>query len=139
MSQAAIVQAVRDRFDTLVGTPNALHVVHDNEQDTGDRKQERCRFTVAIDSTAQVSMGVIRYRSVGNATAYLMTPSANAAGDARLMELADLVIAAFRGARIADPDITFTPAPGVVGLAEQDEALCKRTVRIPFRADVVVP
>ncbi len=137
MSQAAIVQAIRDRFDTLVGTPNSLQTIHDNEQEPTEREQERCRFTVQIDSNQQVSMGVPRYRMTGTATAYLTTPSAKTDGDARLMELADLVIAAFRGQRIADPDITFTPAPGVVGLAEQDEARCRRTVRIPFRADTV--
>lgn len=137
MSQAAIVQAIRDRFDIEFATPNSVQVIHDNTQEPADREQERCRFTVQIDSNQQVSMGVRRYRATGVATAYLTTPSGKADGDARLMELADLVITAFRGQRIASPDITFTPSPGVVGLAEQDEALCKRTVRIPFRADTV--
>lgn len=137
MSQAAIVQAIRDRFDAQVATPNSLLTVHDNMQDVGDREQERCRFTVQIDSNQQVAMGVARYRTTGIATAHLSTPSAQTDGDARLMELADLVVAAFRGVSIANPDITFTPAPGVVGLATQDDALCRRTVRIPFRADEV--
>jgi hypothetical protein len=136
-NQAGILQAVRDRFDTLVATPNTLQTIHDNEQDTGTREQERCRFTVRVDGNDQVAMGVARYRTTGVAMAYLTTPSAKTDGDARMMVLADLVVTAFRGAKIASPDITFTPAPGVVGLAEQDEALCKRTVRIPFRADEV--
>ena len=135
MSQAAIIQAVRDRFDTLVATPNTLRVIHDNAPEPASRVQSWCRFSVSTNAPEQVSMGQVRYRVTGSATALLFSPIAK--GDATVLALADLVIAAYRGAKIASPDITFTPPPGVIGVAEQDEAWCRRTVEIPFRADTV--
>jgi len=58
-------------------------------------------------------------------------------GDAAALAIADLVIAAYEGASTAVPDITYTPAPGIVGVTEQDESWCKTTVSIPYRADTV--
>lgn len=135
MSQQAIIQAVRDRFDTIVATPESVRVVHDNAPEPSSRVQSWVRFSVQIDGNEQVSMGQRRYRMTGAATAIIFGPIAK--GDAAVLELADAAIAAYQGQRIADPQITFTPAPGVIGVAEQDEAWCKRTVRIPFRADTV--
>jgi hypothetical protein len=135
MSVVDIITAVRDRFDTEVSTPQSLRVIHDNAPEPSSRVQSWCRFSVQIDGTSQVSMGQVRHRSIGSATALLFSPIAK--GDAAVLALADLVISAFQGQRIADPDITFTPSPSVIGVAEQDDAWCRRTVRIPFRADVV--
>jgi hypothetical protein len=136
MTQAAIIQAIRDRFDTLVATPNSLRVIHDNAKEPDTRVQSWCRFSVQVDTTNQVSMGQVRYRSRGFATALIFTPIGK--GDASALALCQLVIAAFQGLRVASPQIAFEPSPTIIGVAEQDEAWCRRTVRIPFRADVVI-
>jgi len=135
MSQAAIIQAVRDRFDTLVATPESLRVIHDNAPEPSSRVQSWVRFSVQADAREQVSMGVRRYRTTGAATAMIFAPIAK--GDAAALAIADLVIAAYEGASTAVPDITYTPAPGIVGVTEQDESWCKTTVSIPYRADTV--
>lgn len=136
MSLAAIITAVRDRFDTEVAVPQSLRVIHDNAPEPSGIVQSWCRFSVQIDGTNQVSMGQVRHRSVGAATALLFTPIGK--GDKeKLLDVADAAIAAFQGQRIASPDITFTPSPSILGVSEQDEAWCRCTVRIPFRADVV--
>jgi len=60
VSQAAIIQAVRDRFDTLVATPESLRVIHDNAPEPSSRVQSWVRFSVQADAREQVSMGVRR-------------------------------------------------------------------------------
>jgi len=135
MSQATIIQAIRDRFDALVATPNSLRVIHDNAPEPSSRVQSWCRFSVQVDGNTQVSLGRARYRTVGSATAMLFSPIAK--GDAAALALSDLVTSAFRGSAIAVPDIKFRPSPGVIGVADQDEAWCRRTVRIPYYADEV--
>lgn len=142
MSEVDVFAAIRARFTSEVATPAALEVVHDNGPEPRSA-QKWARFSVQVDGNQQVSMGARRYRMTGTATAIFFgvigKKDANGAPllDAELLELASSTVLAFRGARIASPDITFTPAPGLVGLAEQDNAWCRRTVRIPFRADVV--
>jgi len=135
MSQAAILQAIRERFDTEVATPNSLRVVYDNAPEPPAQTPLWCRFSIQVDDTQQVSMGSRRFRTFGSATAHLFSPIAK--GDAQVNALADSVVAAFRGVALADPMLTFAPSPGVIGTADRDEAWCRRTVRIPFRADVV--
>ena len=54
---------------------------------------------------------------------------------AAALQIADDILDAFRGVYLANPNINFIPAPGVVGTADQDQSWCKRTVRIPFRHD----
>lgn len=134
MSLAAIFQAVRARFQTEVATPETLTVVHDNAPEP-TAAARWCRFSVSVDSTQQVSTGsaaMRRFRSVGSATAQLFVSQKS--GDAALLELADAIDVAFRGARIADPQIRFR-APTLVGTPVQDGAWFARTVRIPFEAD----
>ena len=135
MSQAAIIQAIRDRFDEQVATPESLRVIHDNAKEPSSRIQKWCRFSVQVDGTSYQMLGQNRERTIGVATAILFTPIGE--GDASSLSLADKVTAAFRRVRLASPDISFMPPPGLVGVAEQDEAWCRRTVRIPFRADTV--
>lgn len=134
MTQAAAFEAVRTRFQTEVATPNSLVVIHDNAPAPSSLASSWCRFSVQVDAHAQVSMGARRYRMTGAATAILFVPKAK--GDAAAIALADATVAAFRGVAIS-PMVTFTPAPGIIGTADDDEGWCKRIVRIPFRADVV--
>lgn len=136
MTQAAIFEAIRDRFETQVGTPQSLRVIHDNAPEPTSVVSSWARFSVSIDDTRQVSTGSApRYRSTGSATVNLFVPQAK--GDGAALALCDAINAAFRGVSLASPDITFMPAPTIVGAAERDEAWCRRTMRIPFRADTV--
>tara|TARA_R110002020_G_scaffold36687_1_gene110424 strand:- start:203 stop:574 length:372 start_codon:yes stop_codon:yes gene_type:complete len=123
-------------MDAQVSTPESLRVIHDNAPEPTSVVQSWCRFTVQTDNHEQVSQGQVRYRMTGAATAIIFSPIAK--GDAAVLALADKVVTAFRGVSLTSPDITFSPAPGVLGVSEQDEAWCKSTVRIPFRADTVV-
>tara|TARA_R110000822_G_scaffold137399_13_gene274911 strand:- start:1590 stop:2003 length:414 start_codon:yes stop_codon:yes gene_type:complete len=135
MSQAAIIQAVRDRFDTLVATPESLRVIHDNAPEPVSRVQSWVRFSVQVDGHEQVSMGQRRYRMTGTASAIVFAPIAK--GDAGALAIADLIVTAYQGQRISSPSVKFQPAPGVIGVSEQDESWCKSTVQIPFFADTV--
>lgn len=129
-------QAIRDRFQTLVATPNALPVVHDNAPEP-NIAANWCRFSIRVDSTQQVSMGERRFRMRGAATAILFGPIVK--GDASVTTLGEDVIAAFRGVQIASPYIAFSPAPSFTGTADRDESWIRRTVTIPFRFDEVDP
>ena len=132
--QGEIFQAIRSRFATEIGTGQSIDVVYDNGPEPASIKQSWCRFTVQVDNQEQISMGTVRYRMTGMATARLFTPIAK--GDGPSIDLADAVVTAFRGVRLTSPDIVFTPPPGIIGMADQEDAWCIRTVQIPFRADI---
>lgn len=130
---ASAFDAIRDRFDTVVAAPNGLVVVHDNGPAPSSVTQSWCRFSVQIDSNRQISFGKRIFRVTGQATAILFSPIQK--GDGAVLALADATVDAFRGVALSNPTINFTPAPGVIGTADQDSSWCKRTVRIPFRHD----
>jgi hypothetical protein len=132
MSQA-IIEAIRSRFDALVKVPTSLRVVYDNGPEPAGMVGTWAQFFVSIDDTRQVSVGLVRYRSTGSATVNLYVPAAS--GDKAANELADAVVAAFRGVALSTPQIVFSPTPAIVGGVRRDEAWSIRTVRIPFRAD----
>lgn len=136
MTEAAVIQAIRERFDTEVATPASLRIIYDNAPEDPAVVQRWCRFSVQIDDTQQVSMGVRRFRATGAAVAQFFGPIAK--GDAALNALADSAIAAFRGVRLTEPMVTFAPSPSYLGTADRDEAWCRRAVRIPFRADIIL-
>ena len=134
MSQLdAVFDAIRDRFDEQVATPNNLIVVHDNGPAPSTTTNAWCRFSVQVDSNSQISFGKRLFRSQGQATALLFVPLQF--GDSAALQIADDILDAFRGVYLSNPNINFIPAPGVVGTADQDQSWCKRTVRIPFRHD----
>lgn len=135
MSQAAVIQAIRDRFDGEVADVADLLVVHDNAPTPPAYQGTWCRFSVRIDSASQVSVGVRRWRYVGVATAQLFRPLAK--GDAALLALADDVVEAFRGATIPSLMVAFMPSPSISGQIEPDAGWANINVSIPFRADVV--
>lgn len=132
--QADIFEAIRSRFATQIGTGQSIDVVYDNGPEPASISASWCRFMVQINSQEQISMGTVRYRMTGMATARLFTPIAK--GDGASIDLADAVVTAFRGVRLTSPDVIFTPPPGVIGTADQEDAWCIRTVQIPFRADI---
>ena len=132
--QAEIFDAIRGRFATEIGTGQSIDVVYDNGPEPSSISASWCRFMIGIDDQQQISMGTVRYRMMGTATARLFTPIAK--GDGASIDLADAVVTAFRGVRLTSPDIVFTPPPGVIGTADQEDAWCIRTVQIPFRADM---
>jgi hypothetical protein len=133
--QADIFEAIRSRFQTQIAVGQSIDVVYDNGPEPSSISASWCRFMVDIRSQEQISMGTIRYRMTGMATTRLFTPIAK--GDGASIDLADAVVTAFRGVRLTSPDVIFTPPPGVIGTASQQDAWCIRTVEIPFRADIV--
>jgi hypothetical protein len=132
--QADIFQAIRSRFQTEIGSEQGISVVHDNGPEPTSISASWCRFSVSVDNHEQATMGTVFYRMTGTATAQLFTPIAK--GDGASIDLADAVVTAFRGVRIASPQIRFTPPPGIIGTADQEDAWCIRTVLIPYAADL---
>jgi hypothetical protein len=90
---------------------------------------------VQADSSSQIATGQRRFRTIGSATAVLFM--AGARGDKAVLDLADAVVAAFRGVKLASPEVTFVPAPSIVGPGDQTDGWYARVVRIPFRFDEV--
>jgi hypothetical protein len=56
-------------------------------------------------------------------------------GDAALLTLAQAVVDAFRGQRIASPLVRFNPPPYMAGAMDTEDATVRRTVRVPFLCD----
>lgn len=136
MTFALVVDAIRDKFRDEVATPNSLTVTHDNAP-PASLKQRWYRLTVLPDATEQIHAGAVgarRYRITGRAILNLFEPVAT--GDDALLDVVDLVNAAFRGSSIASPIIEFRPAPYISGAAERDASWFRRTMTIPFEADV---
>jgi hypothetical protein len=133
MSQAAAIQAVRQRFITQVATPNSLVVVYDNGP-VPATTTPRAVVTVSIDGEQQLTMGGARkFRATGTLEVALYVPRER--GDAALLTLAQAVIAAFQGVTITSPLVRFTPPPSLVGAVDYDAAMARRTVRVPFLSD----
>ena len=137
MTTAAIFEAIRDRFQTVVAEAQTvpLVVLHDNAPDPGINSTW-CRLTLIEDGQEPVSSRTSdgnRYRITGHATAECYCPVAR--GDAALLSLKDAIVDAFRGVVLASPIIYFGP-PFFVGSATRDEGGFRRTVSIPFEADV---
>lgn len=134
MTQAAIFEAIRGRFKTLVSDPLSLRTIHDNAPELPATVPEWCRFSIGVDVNQQVSTGNPggrRFRVTGTCVVQILVPIAK--GDAAALAIADTIIAAFRNVSI-EPQITFLGA-GIVGVGEQDAAWFRRRVAIPFRAD----
>lgn len=132
--QADIFQAIRSRFQTEIGSELGISVVHDNGPEPASISASWCRFSVSAEQPTQATMGTVFYRMTGTATVQLFTPIAK--GDGASIDLADAIVTAFRGVRIASPQIRFTPPPGIIGTADQEDAWCIRTVLIPYAADL---
>lgn len=135
MSFADITEAIRAKFRTDVTEPNELRVVHSNEPPQGNVARW-CQMHVEVQSTAQVSTGTIaRFRVTGRVLVTMFCRIAD--GDAWLLQTTDLLTAAFRGAVIQSPAITFGP-PTPIGPSSRDEAggYWRLPTQILFRADV---
>lgn len=136
MSQAAVFNAIRQRFKTAVSDVLSLLTVHDNAPEPVGPAVQWVRFSISIDNNQQVSTGNPggrRFRMVGTCTCNIFVPLAR--GDAAALAIADTISGAFRNVSIA-PQISFLGV-GVVGTAEQDAAWCRRRVVIPYRADIL--
>jgi hypothetical protein len=134
MTATAIFEAIRSRFKAQVSDPLSLITIHDNANEPTQVVASWVRFSISIDSNAQVSTGNPggrRFRSTGTGMVQVFVPLAR--GDAAALSIANTIVTAFRNVSIA-PQITFLGV-GVVGTAEQDNAWCRRRVAIPFRAD----
>lgn len=133
MSQAAAIQAVRARFIAEVATPNSLVVVYDNGP-VPATTTPRAVVTVSIDGEQQLTMGGARkFRATGALEVQLFVPRER--GDAALLTLAQDVLDAFQGVTLNSPLVRFTPPPSLVGAVDYDDAMARRTVRVPFLTD----
>jgi len=135
MSQKAIANAVRGRFHNEVADPEELVVVYDNHrQDAVPRAGRWVRFTVRLGETIQATfanVGSRTFRTTGVAFAELYEPEG--LGDGAQLDLADTIVAAFRGVSLASPQLVFD-SPSVTE-GTRDGAYWRRVVTIPFRAD----
>lgn len=133
MTQAAAIEAVRQRFIDQVATPNSLTVLYDNAPETA-ATNPRARVTISLEDERQITMGGTRtWRAVGTMLVELLQPRER--GDAALLTLAEAVVTAFQGQRIASPLVRFTPPPSIDGAMDTDDATAKRLVRVPFLTD----
>jgi len=133
VSQAAAIQAVRARFIAEVATPNSLVVVYDNGP-VPATTTPRAVVTVSVDGEQQLTMGGARkFRATGTLEVQLFIPRER--GDAALLTLAQDVLDAFQGVTINSPLVRFTPPPSLVGAVDYDDAMARRTVRVPFLTD----
>lgn len=138
MTTAAVFEAVRDRFKVQVVDAQAetLVCIHDNAPDAGVNATW-VRLTVVEDSTEQIATGgtaAARYRIFGHALAECYAPVAR--GDSTLIALKDDIVAAFRSVVLSTP-IVYFQSPYFVGAASRDDnGGFRRTVTIPFEADV---
>ena len=135
-SFAAISDAIRDKFRDDVATPNSLTVIYDNAP-SQDLKQKWYRLSVLFDSTTMIHTGGVgdrRYRIMGRAVLNLFEPVST--GDDALLDIVDLVNTAFRSQSITSPSVVFRNPPSLTGVAERDASWFRRTMTIPFEADV---
>ncbi len=133
MSQADIIEAIRQRFIDEVAEPLELVVVHDNEPPKSPASSW-CRFLVQPQDRRQASSGgaSVRFRTTGTAQAQVFVPAAR--GDSAAITIAQAVLTAFTLWKSADPDVTVTTAL-ISGDVARDEAWWRRTVEIRWRAD----
>ena len=133
MSQAAAIEAVRARFIAQVATPNSLVVIYDNGP-VPATTTPRAVVTVSIDDEQQLTMGGARkFRSTGSLEAQLYIPRER--GDSALLALAQDVLDAFQCVTTNSPLVRYTPPPSLVGAVDYDDAMARRTVRVPFLTD----
>jgi hypothetical protein len=132
VSQAAAITAVRQRFIDQVATPQELVVVYDNAPEPAT-SNPRARVTITLEDEVQLTMGLRKWRATGVMEVQLMQPRER--GDAALLTLAQAVVDAFRGQRIASPLVRFNPPPYMAGAMDTEDATVRRTVRVPFLCD----
>lgn len=135
MSFADVAEALRDRFSTLVATPNSLVVVHDNAPPQA-LKESWYRFRVEFSGSVIAATGgpTRRFRTTGVARVELYAPLTK--GDGSILGVADDIVTAFRHVVLASPDIHIQ-TPRLVGPAVRSDAWFQRVVEIPFWFDEV--
>jgi hypothetical protein len=135
VTQAAAINAVRQRFRTEVATPNTLPVVLDNGPLPEPQPREWARATVTIETSALLTMGRHRrWRSTGALMVNLFCEGGGNKGDKPVVDLAQEVIDAFQGVTTASPSIRYG-APQIIGAGTHDGAWYSRAVRVPFTTD----
>lgn len=136
MTAATCIAAVRARYVSAVATPNSLLTVYDNGP-IADVSDPRARVSIVVDSEQQITMGGSpTFRCVGRMDVDILTP--RDLGDEAIVALSQEVVDAFIGQSIESPAVRFTPPPSLLGAVEFEDALAKRTVRVPFIHDYEV-
>lgn len=141
MTWAAVVQAIRDRFEELVATPIELPVTYSNQPrrlQGNPGASGWARLTVIGGARAQVATGNAdgrRFRTTGLVVINLFAPLDE--GDLSQLQLIDSISDAFLGVQL-DLDgptyVHFSP-PCPYGAATVDDAWWRQDVRIAFTAD----
>lgn len=135
MSFAEVIESVRAKFVDDVATPNALTVTHDNCPPRSIASNWY-GLELQIDGAQQVASNVAtgrRYRISGQAIVSMFCPVAR--GDGGLLAIADAIVTAFRGVVVSSP-IIYYGVPTLAGDAAREDAWFRRTLTIPFEADV---
>jgi len=102
MSFEAVANTIRTRFRTEVAGDLSLPTQYDNAPFSKSENVKWCRFTVKPGQSAQIGCtgpNSRPYRTVGVCIAQLFGPVDK--GDKDLWEIADSVIAAFRGESVS--------------------------------------
>lgn len=130
---AAIAQALQQRFQTEVATPNSLAVQWDN-QPLQPGAAAWARFSVQPVTSDQVTTGSQRrWRTEGAAFATIFYPLEK--GSAAALALADAVVAAFRGVTVSGATLR---APRVAYHARtENDRWWQITVVCPFYSDEI--
>lgn len=135
MGFASFGNAIRERFEDQVGTPNSL-VVHYDNGPPQPLEQSWYRLTIETMAPQLAETGgtARRYRTEGLIRVELHAPVGK--GDGALLAIADAITTAFRNVSLASPDMHFR-APRLVGAPTRVDAWFRRVVEIPFWADEV--
>jgi len=135
VTYATVAEAIRDRFETEVATPNSLTVHHDNAPPVA-LKQAWYRLRVEFSNAMLVGTGgsARRFRTSGVARVELYAPLTQ--GDGALLGVADDITTAFRHVTLGTPDVHFH-IPRMVGASTRTDAWFQRTLEIPFYFDEV--
>jgi hypothetical protein len=132
MTYEELHSAIRSRFQSQVAEVLDLPTIYDNDPtDPPTDNSIWCRFTILDGASRRTVCGVPEYRLVGVAVAQLFGPVGR--GDQALAEIADAIVAAFRG--LSDAGVRYGDAyPQTVGVAREGDSYQVNVV-CPFTAD----
>ncbi len=132
---AALFEAIREKFRDEVATPNSLAWENDNEP-TQTITQKRYRLKIQFDSDAEQlhsgAAGAARHRKTGSAMVDLLGPVGD--GDGDLLVVADAIETAFLRSGITALNVCFL-APTLLGGGELIENRYQLTMSLPFTVD----
>ena len=124
--------AVRQRFDTLIGTGLGITVFHENARDTVPTNESWCDLILREVQTSRIEIGhefLVRDRSLG--IAYLYTPTA--IGTKAADDIADAIESGF--SHMTVDEITYLDA--TIRTIGVDGGWFRKVVEFPFYSERV--